>query len=141
MVGAVWDLHEAVRAVTAYVERPGDAMDWSNTLLIVTSDHGNSYLRFAEGTVLGKGELPEQKKNEGDGGYGSAANVYPNGEVHYSTTGHTNELVSIYAKGDAAEMLRRREGAWYPGTRIVDNTQIFDAMAEAAGLRPGNDAG
>lgn len=134
MVGAVWDLHEAVRAVTAFVDRPGDDIDWSNTLLIVTSDHANSYLRFAGDKPLGKGELPEQKPNDGESMYGSASNVYPGGEVRYSTTGHTNELVSIYAKGDAAELLRRREGAWYPGTRIIDNTQIFDAMAEAAGV-------
>jgi hypothetical protein len=26
------------------------------------------------------------------------------------------------------------QGAWYPGTRIIDNTQLYHAMAAAAGL-------
>lgn len=59
---------------------------------------------------------------------------YPDGEVIYSTTGHTNELVRLYAAGSDISNLLKRKGVWYPCTRLLDNTQLFDAMAEAAGL-------
>jgi alkaline phosphatase len=62
--------------------------------------------------------------------------TYPGGEVNYSTTGHTSELVTLYAKGAGSELFQQYAGgplSWYPGTKIVDNTQIFRVMAEAAG--------
>ena len=39
MVGTVWDLHTAVQTAIDFINRPDDGIDWSNTLLIVTSDH------------------------------------------------------------------------------------------------------
>jgi alkaline phosphatase len=123
MVGTTWDLDNATRAVIDYVNRPGDDIHWDNTLLIVTSDHGNSYMRLNPEKPLGKGDLPTQ-----------LGTTYPDGEVGYKTTGHTNELVRLYAKGRGAELFRRYEGTLYPGAPIIDNTQIYHLMLKAAGL-------
>ena len=123
MVGAVWDLDQAVRAVEAFVDRPGDDVTWENTLVIVTADHANGHLRL--GPSLGKGVLP----SPGDGAYtwgDPAANV---------PSGHTNELVTLAARGARAKALFSGvEGRWYPGTRIVDDTQVHEVMMRAMGI-------
>jgi alkaline phosphatase len=130
MVGTTYDLHMAVQAVIDFINQPDDNMDWANTLLIVTSDHSNSYMRNQ--TVLGAGDLPEQN-GLGSCGYGGDKCTYPEGEVTYVSTNHTNELVRLYACGAGAKRFLKYEGKWYPGTRILDNTQIFHVMMEAAG--------
>ncbi|MDO3376990.1 alkaline phosphatase [Geoalkalibacter halelectricus] len=140
MMGTMHDLHEAVKAAVAFVNRNGDHIDWSNTLLLVTSDHGNSYMRLNPALPMGKGVLPtpseilvwNQNPTEG---------LTP--KVTYGTGSHTNELTSLYAQGAAADLLGQYEGFWYPGTRIIDNTHIFEVMREFAldweyaGWRPG----
>ena len=131
VVGTTWDLHDAVRAATDWVDQPGDAIDWCNTLMIVTSDHSNSYMRFKKD--LGPGVLPEQV-GVGSCGYGGPACTYPGGEVTYGSTGHTNELVRLYAVGQNASLFRRYEGRFYRRTRLLDNTQIYDVMSAATGL-------
>ncbi|MEQ8998243.1 MAG: alkaline phosphatase [Coleofasciculus sp. B1-GNL1-01] len=128
MIGGVWDLDQAVQAAEAFIAQPGDDLDWSNTLMIVTSDHSNSYLRNKE--VLGKGDLPQQVEASGEGSYGSPW-LYPNGEVSYHTTNHTNELVTLSARGAGAASFSEYAGSWYPGTDIVDNTQIYQVMDQA----------
>jgi alkaline phosphatase len=127
MVGTTKDLHNAVQAIVDYVNQPGDSMDWTNTLLIVTADHSNSYMRNQ--AKLGAGALPKQI----DAGGGSAY-TYPNGEVTYGSTSHTNELCRLYAIGAGTSIFKKYEGDWYPCTKIIDNTQIFHVMAEAAGV-------
>lgn len=129
MVGGVYDLDRAVQAAVDFVDIPGDDVDWTNTLLIVTSDHANSYLRVVE--PLPRGRLPKQVKGKGDSGYGAGFH-YPGGEITYSTGGHTNEPVMLYAKGDAAALFSQYEGDWYEGTRLIDNTHVFKVMAQAA---------
>lgn len=131
MIGTTWDLNEAVKAAIDFVNRPGDQMNWSNTLLIVTSDHANSCMRLNDEKRLGKGDLPPQ---DGTCSYGGPACTYPNGEVMYSTVNHTNELVRLYALGKGAHLFARYEGDWYPGTRIIDNTHIFHVLTEVAGI-------
>lgn len=124
MIGTTWQLEEAVRAAVDFVETPGDGIDWDNTLLVVTFDHANSYMRLTDSPVLGKGDLPAQ-----------SGTSYPDGEVTYASGGHTNELVTVYAAGEWARAFEEFEGAWYPGTGVLDNTQVFEAMARAAGLQ------
>jgi alkaline phosphatase len=131
MVGTTWDLHEAVRTAIDWVNQPGDEVDWCNTLMIVTADHSNSYMRFQKD--LGAGVLPEQN-GLGSCGYGGPPCTYPNGEVTYGSVNHTNELVRLYAVGQNASLFRRHEGRWYRGTRLLDNTQIYDVMSAATGL-------
>jgi alkaline phosphatase len=130
MVGTTKDLHDGVQAVIDYVNQDGDDVDWSNTLLIVTADHSNSYMRNQ--SEMGAGDLPDQI-GVGSCGYGGSSCTYPDGEVTYASTGHTNELVRLYATGTGIKKFHKYEGKWYPGTRILDNTQLFHMMMEAAG--------
>ena len=132
MVGTTKDLHDGVQAVIDFINQPGDDIDWSNTLLIVTSDHSNSYMRNQK--QLTAGDLPEQV-GVGSCGYGGAVCTYPNGEVTYGSPNHTNELVRLYAAGAGTMKFHKYEGDWYPGTRILDNTQMFHMMMQAAGER------
>ena len=132
MVGTTKDLHDGVQAVIDFINQPGDDIDWSNTLLIVTSDHSNSYMRNQK--QLTAGDLPEQV-GVGSCGYGGPVCTYPNGEVTYGSPDHTNELVRLYAAGAGTMKFHKYEGDWYPGTRILDNTQMFHMMMQAAGER------
>jgi alkaline phosphatase len=125
MIGTMWDLNEAVSAAVDFIDRPDNALDWENTLLIVTADHANSLMRLNPEKKLVAGDLPEQK-------CATALCEYPGGEVSYATGGHTNELVSLYAKGAGIESFSKYEGSWYPGTRLIDNTQVFRVMKEVA---------
>ncbi|MCU0842861.1 MAG: alkaline phosphatase [Thiobacillaceae bacterium] len=130
MVGTMKDLHDGVQAVIDFVNQPGDAVHWGNTLLIVHSDHSNSYMRNK--ARMPAGDLPTQV-GVGSCGYGGPACTYPDGEVTYGTTGHTNELVRVYALGAGANLFHKYENKWYPGTRILDNTHLYHVMMEAAG--------
>lgn len=155
MVGCVADLDGAVRAAMAFVDRPGDDVDWTNTVLLVTADHATGGLFLDPGKTLGPGDLPRQEARveeaEGlpprtDTDRGVAANgvaikkpeylspyVYPDGEVSYDTAGHTNELVNLTVAGAAAQNFMKLRGTWYPGL-IIDNTQINAALREALGF-------
>ncbi len=138
MVGGVIDLEYAVKKAMEFVDQPGDNIDWSNTLLIVTSDHGNSFLRLNNTLKPGLGDLPAQQSYVAPcPGTWCGSNIYPDGEVFYGTGGHTNELVSVYAKGDfAGETFSKYNGKMYDEgvTKIIDNTFIFKAMANFLGV-------
>jgi alkaline phosphatase len=123
MIGGVWDLEQAVLAAEALVDGGYGGMDWSNTLMIVTSDHSNSYMKIA--AELGQGDLPQQ-----DGV--PYAYTYPDGEVTYGTTNHTNELVTLSARGEGATLFGDFVDDWYgAGHDIVDNTNIYDVMMQS----------
>lgn len=140
MIGGMWDLDRAIRAIEAYVDQPGDDIDWSNTVLIVTSDHANSFMRIDVSRKLAKGEFPLQQARPEGSTYGSSI-VYPNGEVTYGVDAngvdsHFNEPVTLYAKGPESvlALFRSWEGTWYAGTNLLDNTQIFRVMLSAFAL-------
>lgn len=135
LLGAMHQFAEAVQAGEAFIENGGDAINWTNTLFIVTSDHGNSFMRFKATPV--RGFLPRVDAhgcpNDGTITYG--------GRRDYSATGfssHTNEPVSLYAKGAGAALFEEYMGvqpkSWYgdAGSRIVDNTQVYEVMKRAA---------
>jgi len=130
MINAMYDLELAVGKAVEYVERPGDDIDWSNTLLLVTADHVTGALRMSDEIISGAGDLPEMT--------GSRYHYeFPGGEARYITTVHTNEPVMLYAKGPGSilRIIRENyEGSWYPGTRLIDNTQLFDIMADFGGI-------
>jgi alkaline phosphatase len=131
MIGTFWDLNNAVKAAVDFVDNPFDDVDWDNTLLIVTSDHSNSYMRNVQ--KLAKGDLPGAAEIQK--GYVPGSPLAPEVKVTYSTGGHTNELTSLYAHGSQAEPLfKKYEGTWYPGTNILDNTQLYKVMVDAAGV-------
>jgi len=154
MVGCVADLDGAVRAAIAFVDRPGDAVDWTNTVLLVTADHATGGLVLESAKRLGLGDLPRQDPRVADpeappatgsergvAPNGAALkspvyaspNVYPDEEVFYGTAGHTNELVDLAVAGAAARYFMKFRGTWYPGL-ILDNTQVNAALREALGL-------
>lgn len=121
MIGCVHDLDDAVAAMVAFVDRPGDEVEWSNTTLIVTADHANSLLRLVR--RLEMGDLPTQ-----------VGSVYPDGDVTYGSGNHTNELVTVYVRGLAADQVASYETV-YPGLGIIDNTSIFHLTMDAAEAR------
>jgi alkaline phosphatase len=154
MVGCLADLDGAVRAATAFVDRPGDAVDWTNTVMLVTADHATGGLFLNPDKPLGPGELPHQTPRlaepeetapagieRGTGTNGASLktpvyispNAYPDEEVVYGTAGHTNELVNLAVAGSAARHFMKYRGTWYPGL-ILDNTQVNAALREALGL-------
>ncbi|MGA2531865.1 MAG: alkaline phosphatase [Candidatus Aminicenantales bacterium] len=152
MIGTMADLDAAVRVAVAFVDRPGDDIDWTNTVLVVTADHATGGLRLNPSEPLGAGALPRQfarpKQGPESGSEETEAVpkaksapraapkspfIYPDGEVSYSTIGHTNELVSLAVSGPAARLFLVFQGSWYPGP-IVDNTQVNAAMRDALGL-------
>jgi alkaline phosphatase len=139
MIGTMWDLDSAVRTAIAFVDKPGDKIDWTNTLLIVTADHGNSLMRFKK--PLGQGELPRQIDATSAPCHADYCGkyLYPDNEVQYGSGRHTNELVRLYALGSGIHLFKKFEGTWYPGTQIIDNTQILHVMLQAAGLTKQND--
>jgi alkaline phosphatase len=124
MIGSMWDLNNAVKTVTAYIDNNTNNVTWDNTLVIVTSDHGNSFMRLQKD--LAKGALPTLPDPTA---------------VTYGTTEHTNELVTLYAKGAGSTRFSDYEGTWYPGTRIVDNTHIYKVMMSFLGLTDENRSG
>jgi alkaline phosphatase len=68
------------------------------------------------------GDLPTQQ-----------GSTYPDGEVSYGSAEHTNELVILYAQGAfQVSDFKKNEGRWYPCSRIIDNTQLYHIIAEAA---------
>lgn len=157
MVGAVHQLDEAVRTIIAFVEDPATPQTWENTLLIVTADHANGGLRFAPDAKLRKGDLPRQvvppkpAPKEGEPESPQAADTapppdpdddrrpptYPDKEIRWGAPGyHTNEPVTVYAKGPGATLLREYEGRWYPGTKLIDNTNIYEVLRRSMGLAP-----
>ncbi|MBN2039657.1 MAG: hypothetical protein JW864_06425 [Spirochaetes bacterium] len=77
-------------------------------------------MRLNKKNILGKGELPPKK--------------YFSEYITYSTSNHTNEPVMIYVTGNGSEIFKKYEGKWYPGTRLIDNTDIYKAIKEITGL-------
>jgi alkaline phosphatase len=132
MIASMFDLEHAVRAVISFVDQPDDSIDWSNTLLIVTADHANSYMRIRKPESMTRGILPFQKQ---EGGYWA----YPDNDVVYRTFTHTNELVMAYAKGEGSALFRKHSGKLYPESAIIDNTAIYEVMREAAQISAGGD--
>ena len=155
MIGCVADLDGAARAALAFVDKPGDDIDWTNTVLLVTADHATGGLALNPDRPLGAGDLPAQHARVEEAqaiplkpgpDRGVATNgavikspgfispyVYPDDEVSYGTAGHTNELVDLAIRGTAARTFMSFRGTWYPGP-ILDNTQINAALREALGL-------
>lgn len=126
MIGLVNDLNDTAIALENFIDLEDDAVDWTNTLVILTADHANSYLRLL--TNLNPGDLPRQV-------WTSSGYEYPDNEVRYKTQGHTNELVTLWALGAGSQIFLEEAGKNYPDTQIIDNTQISGiikrALAEA----------
>ncbi len=121
------DFVRSVEAAAAWVENHGG---FGNTLLIVTTDHGNGMVYGPQSDVFafqpvvnrGKGNLPDVS-------------------WHYDT--HTNELAPVWAKGPGAEQLAALSTGedmhtglvgWGSVDRHHDNTDIARVIATALGV-------
>lgn len=110
------DFDDAVEAVSKWVEKNSS---WKDTLVIITSDHGNGMITGPNGETHvvnnGKGRMPGLKWNSG---------------------GHTNELVPVYARGAGADLFKQMVAGVDPVRgAYCDNTDIFRVMVKATGVR------
>ncbi|UCD35605.1 MAG: hypothetical protein JSU90_01885, partial [Nitrospiraceae bacterium] len=96
---------------------------WGETLLIVTGDHETGYL-------TGPGSDPTWESIVNNG----AGNL-PGMEWH--STEHTNSLMVISAKGDAARLLHRYADQRDPVRGpLVDNTDVAQVLFRSIGFLP-----
>lgn len=148
MIATMYDLEEAVKAALTFIDRPGDGIDRSNTVFIVTADHATGGLRLNPDMPMEKGDLPLQIPYDPDklpppgsdrmvNAEAAAAKkvfrspyLYPDGEVEYHTLGHTNDLVTLSATCPACRFFLEFKGLWYPGP-ILDNTHVYRAIRKA----------
>jgi alkaline phosphatase len=115
MIEELIDFENAVEAVITWVRRNSN---WRETLLVVTSDHETGYL-------TGPGSDPTWEPIVNNG----AGNLP---DMEWLSTGHTNSLVPLYAKGRAARMLQRYADEDDPVRgRYVDNTELSMVILRA----------
>lgn len=121
------DFNHTVKAVVDWVEANSS---WEETLVIVTTDHGN-------GLLLG----PDAKTNAFSPVVSQGAGALP--LVSWNSDTHTRELVPVYAKGPGsayflevgqADENLAKYGVPAESQIYVDNTDIFHASARALGV-------
>ncbi|WP_373768071.1 alkaline phosphatase [Glaesserella sp.] len=118
-----------VEAVVDWVEKNSS---WNETLVIVTTDHGN-------GVLLG----PDSNSNFYSEIINQGAGALP--LVRWHSDNHTRELVPVFAKGAGAGYfltvakdepnLGRYYNAPKESQRFVDNTDVFRAAMNAFGFK------
>ncbi|RJL03355.1 alkaline phosphatase [Paracoccus aestuarii] len=128
------DFNEAVEAAVEWVEANSS---WDETMIVVTSDHGN-------GLLQGPGSDSEAYQpilNQGAG-------ALPVVRWHSDT--HTRELIPLYARGAGAEYFAEVSqpaselavlGVSEEAQRWTDNTEVFRAAMAAMGLEAEADQG
>mgnify|MGYP003572564880 FL=1 len=117
MIEELIDFERSVEMVVSWVK---EHSNWGETLLIVTGDHETGYLN-------GPGSDPTWEPIVNNG-----AGSIPGMEWH--SPDHTNSLIPLFAKGDAARMLRR--AAEYDDVvrgPYLDNTQMAEVLFAAIG--------
>ena len=98
MVRSAAELSTAVQTAVDWVDDPGNSATWSNTVIVVLADHETGGLTVTE-TNPQVGVVPA---------------------VNWTTTGHTQTVVPVYARGAGAEQIT---GA------PIDNTAIFSLLS------------
>lgn len=122
------DFNLAVEAVSDWVEKNSS---WDETLVIVTTDHGNGLLQGPDSNTAIYSDIINQ-----------GAGALPLVRWHSDT--HTRELVPVYAKGAGADYFLSvakedaNLGVYYHAPKesqlYVDNTDVFYAAAKALGI-------
>jgi len=128
--------NRAVEAVIQWVEQNSN---WAETLVIVTADHETGYLTAPTQTAPDassplpdneKGTLPAPKQAEPD----ASAPLPNNGKgtlpgMQWNSGSHTNSLIPVYAKGDAASLLIESADQQDPVRgAYLDNTKIGETL-------------
>lgn len=119
------DFDDSVAAVMEWVEQNSS---WDETMLIVTTDHGNAYVLGEQSDQVAYTAVENPGKN-----------TMP--KVKYYSGSHTNELVRVYVKGVGEDMFDQHVvdtdtnyTEQYQNTgatgEYFDNTNIFDVMKE-----------
>lgn len=117
------DFNKAVEAVNAWVK---ENSNWGETLLIVTGDHETGYLT---GPASGSEYDPMWTSivNNGTG-------VLPG--MEWNSGNHTNSIIPLYAKGDAARLLNSYADESDPVRgSYIDNTEIAKLIRQAMNIR------
>jgi alkaline phosphatase len=145
------DFDNSVSAVMNWIETEGGG--WDENLLIVTSDHETGGI-WGEGTVIDDNGTPNDHTD--DVVNPMWQNVVDNGEgnmpgMQYTSGGHTNVLVPMWARGTGSEMFealldgsdenaaafwRQFGGSEGWDGSYIDNTDIFTVMNDAYAPEP-----
>jgi len=121
------DFNESVEAVVEWVEANSS---WDETMIVVTTDHGNGLLQGPNSDEIAYQPITNQ-----------GAGAMP--LVRWHSDNHTRELVPLYAQGAGAEYFREvaqsAEGLAIYGVDAasqvwVDNTDVFRATMAAMGI-------
>jgi alkaline phosphatase len=125
MIEEKMEFDEAVEAVSAYLDANTAGNNWSNTLVIVTGDHDHLLLGPESDTV------PFQDIQ--DRGVGKAPGY------KWQHTGHSNQLIPLYARGQGANLFltcaNQRDsftdgnGRTFGRGAYLDQTEIFAVMS------------
>lgn len=122
------DFNEAVEASVAWVEANSS---WDETMIVVTTDHGNGLLLGPDADKVAYADIINQ-----------GAGALP--LVRWNTDTHTRELVPVFAKGKGSEFFATvaKPDAGLAAYHVpaenqvyVDNTDIFRASANALGIK------
>ena len=113
-----------VTGCTEIVSTPYPTTSWAVPYIHVAFETAASVASGIEAAMkkLGKSDLPDKSNLTEYVTYGNTMN-------------HTNEPVMIYVTGKNAEIFDKYEGKYYPQTELIDNTDIFNAIKEIAGLK------
>lgn len=148
MLGELLDFNAAIQTAIQWVEDPATPSTWDNTLFIVTADHETGYLtrgplvfadqplgEVSERTLdLEKTDLNSSRRasweDDGDGRIEAGEQVY----WAWNSSQHTNSLVRLFAKGNAALSLTQIVRGVDPVRgAYLDNTDLFPVMRQALG--------
>lgn len=122
------DFNTAAEAVVKWVE---ENSSWDETLVIVTTDHGNGLLLGPDSNTVAYSDIVSQ-----------GAGALP--LVRWNSDTHTRELVPLFAKGKGADFFlsvtKKEAGldAYHVPEEnqvFVDNTDVFRASIAAFGLK------
>lgn len=131
---------KAIDAAIAWVEKYSS---WEDTIMIVTSDHETGQIWGAgtyedtneNGKFDDEDDFIEFKKLE-DSDIGECP------DVQYLSSGHTNSLVPVYAKGQGADFAKdfirgndqTAADMWNFSGDFIYNSDVFNIMKAASGL-------
>jgi alkaline phosphatase len=154
MVGEVLGFNAAVQTVIDWVDDPASDSTWDNTLVIVTADHETGYLTQAPGVfpdqplgAITASSLALEKTDLGSGKVASWQDTNGNNQIDpletvywsWNTSGHTNSLVPLFAKGAGAELFAGKTDPDNPDPvrgAYLDNTGVFSVMDSASMSEP-----
>lgn len=143
MIEEQMDFNRAVEAAVQWVEQKSS---WAETLIIVTADHETGYLTAPTPTITDADTsttLPDKEESTPSAPKqappDASAPLTNNGKgtlpgMQWNSGSHTNSLVPVYAKGDAASLLLDAADQQDPVRgAYLDNTEIGETLHAVIG--------